>query len=261
MGILNVTPDSFFDGGRLNDQVSVRRCVESMLDSGVDYIDVGAESTRPGSMSVPAEEQIRRLRMVLDIVSDYDCQVTVDTHSVEVARFCLGYHVVVGINDVSGGRTKGLLECVASSGRFVILMHSRLTPDVMQQEPHYDDVVLEVQLELSQSVEKALSFGFALDKIWIDPGVGFAKTTSHSLSLLRCLDVFKQTGFPLLIGVSRKSFIGEYLNCSVEDRLAPSLSCVLSAYEKGVDVVRVHDFVETKLCLDMWSLLKGDLNE
>lgn len=256
MGILNVTPDSFFDGGVFCDEASVRQYVELMISCGVDYIDLGAESTRPGSQKVTTEEQINRLRPALDILSDYSCSVTIDTYCSEVAQFCFNYDCVVGINDVSGGRTDSLLKVVASSGRFVILMHSRLTPETMQQEPFYDNVIDEVQVELKKSIDLALSLGMSSHQIWIDPGIGFAKNPEHNMTLLRQISTLKEMGHSVILGVSRKSFMGHFLDCPLSDRLGASLACALYAQDQGVDVIRVHDCRQTQYALKMWSLLK-----
>ena len=207
MGVLNVTPDSFSDGGRWLDPDAAVAHGLTLVAEGADVVDVGGESTRPGAVEVPLDEELRRVVPVVE---------------------ALAAHVRVGD---AGQRSRGLLW---------VAMHMRGTPATMQQEAAYDDVVGEVRGFLVERAEKAVAAG--VDEVWIDPGIGFAKTADHNLSLLRHLDELVATGFPVLVGASRKSFLGRLTgDAAVDDRLEGSLAVAVWAMQKGAAMVRVHD--------------------
>ncbi len=241
MGILNVTPDSFSDGGRY---LSIRRAVAHALrmqEEGADLIDVGGESTRPGAKPVPAQEEIRRILPVLDrLTGKLRIPISVDTSKAAVAKaaLCAGASLV---NDVTALRDPAMAEVVALAGVPVILMHMRGSPKTMQRKAIYRRVVPEVLAELKQSIKKAIAAGISRRQILIDPGIGFSKRPEQSLAILQGLGRFKELGFPLVVGPSRKSFIGHVLGTEVEDRLFGTAAAVSLAVMHGADVVRVHD--------------------
>lgn len=251
MGVLNVTPDSFSDGGSFVDAaVAVRRAGE-MVAEGAAIIDVGPESTRPGAQAVPADEQIRRIRDVLpDIRAAHsDVSISIDTRSADVAREAtrLGADI---INDVSALRDDpGMVHVVHETGAAVILMHMRGAPTTMQRDPRnlmYDDVVGEIMAFLEERAAFAESRGVARDRIAIDPGIGFGKTVEQNLTLMRRLDAFVELGLPVVVGASRKSFIGAVLKQDDPSRrLMGSLACAVAATLAGIHVIRAHDVAAT----------------
>lgn len=246
-GILNCTPDSFADGGRwLEAEVIARRC-EEMAAHGADWIDIGGESTRPGAEPVDTEEEWRRvvpaLRAAARLVPALP--LSIDTTKAEVARRALEEGAVI-INDVSALRSDAAMAgTVASAGAAAILMHRRGLPRTMQAAPAYRDVVAEVRSELETAAAAALAAGIAPDRILLDPGIGFGKTAAHNFELLRALPVLGRAGYPVLVGASRKSLIGQVLGSPVEDRLEGSLAIAVAAVLAGAHVVRVHDVLAT----------------
>ncbi len=253
MGIVNVTPDSFSDGGRyLDPGAAIARC-RQLLDEGADLIDIGAESTRPGSQSVPADEQIRRLAPVLEaLAGDWhtwpEAAVSVDTASAAVAEaaLALGAHV---INDTSALRDPSMTGVVARSGAALVLMHMRGTPQDMQADPRYDDVVREVGEFLQARREAATAAGVADEAIALDPGIGFGKTSEHSLQLLAGTRALAALGRPVLVGASRKSFLariaGTAPTSAPEQRVDASLAAAAIAAYEGARILRVHDVAQT----------------
>jgi dihydropteroate synthase len=234
MGVLNVTPDSFSDGGRWLDPEAAIAHGLALAAEGADVVDVGGESTRPGAAEVPAEEERRRVVPVIEALAS-QVRVSVDTRKAEVAEAALAAGATI-VNDVSAG----LYEVAAAHGAGWVAMHMRGTPATMQQQTSYDDVVAEVRAFLVDRAEKAVAAG--VGEVWIDPGLGFAKTADHNLSLLRHLDDLVATGHPVLVGASRKSFIGRLTgDAPVDDRLEASLALAVWAMEKGAAMVRVHD--------------------
>ena len=238
MGIVNVTPDSFSDGGRFLDPgAAVAHGIE-LAGQGADVLDVGGESTRPGAAPVPADEELRRILPVVQELAPH-VRVSVDTRKAEVADAALGAGATM-LNDVSAD----LHEVAAAHRAAWVAMHMRGTPATMQREPVYDDVVAEVRDFLVARAEAASAAGVA--EVWIDPGIGFGKTVDHNLSLLRHLDALVETGFPVLVGVSRKSFIGKLTGAApVDDRLEGSLAAAVWALAQGAAMVRVHDVEPT----------------
>jgi dihydropteroate synthase len=234
MGVLNVTPDSFSDGGRWLDPDAAVAHGLALAAEGADVVDVGGESTRPGAAEVPADEELRRVVPVISALASR-VRVSVDTRKADVAEAALAAGATI-VNDVSAT----LHEVAAAHGAGWVAMHMRGTPATMQQHAVYDDVVAEVRGFLVQRAEKATAAG--VGEVWIDPGLGFAKTAEHNLSLLRHLDELVATGIPVLVGASRKSFIGRLTgDAGVDDRLEGSLAAAVWAIDKGVAMVRVHD--------------------
>ncbi|CUT07282.1 dihydropteroate synthase [Candidatus Kryptonium thompsonii] len=243
MGILNVTPDSFSDGGRYFTVDSAVEHAMKMIEDGADIIDVGGESTRPGSEPVPLEEELRRVIPVIkEIVKRTDVPISIDTYKSEVARQALDNGAVI-VNDISGLRfDEKMVEVIAQYNASVIIMHIKGTPKTMQQNPYYDDVISEIYGYLSESIERAQSYG--IKQIIVDPGIGFGKRLVDNLEIIRRLREFKSLGYPILIGVSRKSFIGNILNLPVEERLEGTAGAVAISVWNGANIVRVHDVKE-----------------
>src|SRR5947209_1778859 len=234
MGVLNVTPGSFSDGGRwLDPEAAVAHGLALALE-GADVVDVGGESPRPGAAEVALDEELRRVVPVISSLARR-VRVSVDTRKADVAEAALAAGATI-VNDVSAT----LHEVAAAHGAGWVAMHMRGTPATMQQHAIYDDVVAEVREFLVERAEKAMAAG--VSEVWIDPGLGFAKTAEHNLSLLRHLEAFVATGIPVLVGASRKSFVGRLTgNAAVDDRLEGSLAAAVWAMDKGVAMVRVHD--------------------
>jgi dihydropteroate synthase len=241
VGIVNVTPDSFFDGGRYGDGVAH---AEALIAAGADWIDVGGESTRPGAASVDAETEWERVRGVVEALGPL-IPVSIDTSKASVAARALAAGAQI-INDVSGLADPAMPEVTADAAA-TIVMHMRGTPKTMNRQTHYESLVEDVATWLKERA------GLARSKtVWIDPGIGFAKTTEQSLLLLQHTDRLVATGHPVLIGASRKSFIGQALSIDdPEDRLAGSLAAVASSWSKGAQAFRVHDVAETRQLLDL----------
>lgn len=243
MGILNVNKDSFSDGGLYDKpEVAIERAFE-MKEEGVDIIDIGGESTRPGAKPCSVEEELNRVLPVVKgvIKEDIDLPISIDTYKSEVAKACLdeGAHM---INDISGLRfdTK-MAEVVAKYKTTVVLMHIKGTPQNMQENPQYECVVSEISDYLRQRIDFAIDAGIDKERIIIDPGIGFGKTVEHNLEILRKLREFKTLGRPILIGTSRKSLIGKILNLPVEERLEGTAATVAVSILNGANIIRVHD--------------------
>lgn len=256
MGIVNVTPDSFYDGGRRADAGPAVEHGLRLAEQGADILDIGGESTRPGAAAVSADDECRRVLPVLDaLAARVSVPISIDTTKAEVAQRALEAGAS-WINDVSAGRFDAAMAGVAGRrGCPVVLMHSRKTPATMQQEPYYSDVVAEVRAELMQSVQRFVSGGVARENIVLDPGIGFAKRLEDNLALLSHLDRLMDLGFPLLIGTSRKSFIGRITGKPVDERLWGTLGSVAAAFERGARMFRVHDVAETRDLLSVcWAI-------
>ncbi|MDD0844652.1 dihydropteroate synthase [Pseudomonas sp. Gutcm_11s] len=245
MGILNVTPDSFSDGGRFAARDAALRHAAEMVAAGATLIDVGGESTRPGARPVSPVEELERVAPVVEaIAAELDVVVSLDTSTPAVMRegACLGAGL---INDVRALRREGALEAAADSGLPVCLMHMLGEPGTMQHDPHYADVVGEVCEFLAQRIGACEEAGIAAERIILDPGFGFAKTLAHNLSLFKHLEALHAFGRPLLVGVSRKSMIGQVLGREVYERLPGGLALAALAVAKGACILRVHDVAET----------------
>lgn len=245
MGVLNVTPDSFSDGGRYVDpELAVRRGLE-MADDGADILDVGGESTRPGAEVVSPEEELRRVMPVLrSLRASVDLPISIDTRRARVAQSALDAGVDI-VNDISALGDDAMAETVRSAGAGLVLMHMRGTPETMQEAPVYDDVVSEVVDFLSDRVGCATDGGIPLSSIAIDPGIGFGKTVDHNLSLLRSMPRLAGLGCPVLVGVSRKSLLGAWTGRGIEDRRAGSVALAALLADRGASIVRAHDVRDT----------------
>ena len=250
MGILNVTPDSFSDAGKHTDHVAAGL---KLLADGADIVDIGGESTRPGATPVHADEEQRRILPVIRALARQGARLSVDTRHAATMRAALDAGATI-INDVSALRhDREALGVVAAAECPVILMHMRGTPQTMQSLAIYDDVVGEVSRELAASVARAEAGGIARSRITIDPGLGFAKTAAQSLALLCGLPALRQLGLPILIGASRKGFVGAYSGEPDAARRAPaSIAAALFAADNGVAIIRTHDVAETAQALRMW---------
>ena len=245
MGILNVTPDSFSDGGRFAAVDAALRHAQAMVEAGATLIDVGGESTRPGAPVVSSQEELDRVAPVVERISrELDVIISVDTSApivmTEVARLGAGL-----INDVRSLRREGALQAAAATGLPVCLMHMLGEPGDMQDNPHYEDLVGEVSAFLADSMARCAAAGIGPERIVLDPGFGFAKTLQHNLSLFKHMEALHALGRPLLVGVSRKSMVGQTLNRPVAERLCGSLALAALAMTKGARILRVHDVAET----------------
>ncbi|WP_248769547.1 dihydropteroate synthase [Pseudomonas sp. MWU12-2345] len=245
MGILNVTPDSFSDGGRFNHLDAALRHAQAMVEAGATLIDIGGESTRPGAPVVSPLEELERVAPVVErIHRELDVIISVDTSTPQVmlesARLGAGL-----INDVRSLRRDGALQAAAATGLPVCLMHMLGEPGNMQDNPHYDDVTGEVVAFLAERMEQCAAAGIAAERIVLDPGFGFAKTLAHNLSLFKHMEALHALGRPLLVGVSRKSMIGQALGRPVGERLYGGLALAALAISKGARILRVHDVAET----------------
>ena len=258
MGIVNVTPDSFYDGGKRFDGARAIAGAIEMIDSGAEILDIGGESTRPGAQPVSVDEELRRvLPVIRELRQRSSVPISIDTYKEAVARAALDAGADI-VNDVSALRfDPAMAALVARSGVPVILMHMQGVPQTMQREPRYQDVVLEVQDFLAARVRSASLAGIAREQIIIDPGIGFGKTLVHNLALLKDLHSLKSLGQPLLIGVSRKAFIGKILNSAApEERLEGSLAAAVAAAFSGANIVRVHDVRETVRALRVTDAIR-----
>jgi len=247
MGIINVTPDSFSDGGRFFDpQRAVEHAIR-LVGEGADLLDIGAESTRPGAQPVDEQEERRRLIPVVAAVAKaVSVPISVDTSKAEVAKAAIDAGAVM-VNDVTALRgDSAMVEIVAKAGASLALMHMQGSPQTMQHAPHYDDVIGEVARFLAARARFAIERGVARNRIVLDPGIGFGKTLTHNLDLLANLHVLKELGYPLLIGPSRKGFIGQLTRQSVEARGWGTAAVVALAVEQGANILRVHDVAPMK---------------
>lgn len=246
MGVLNVTPDSFSDGGRFFDRDAALAQARRLVEEGADIIDIGGESTRPGAEPVSVDEELRRVVPVVEaLAGGIDRTISVDTTKPEVMRAAVAAGAGL-VNDVNALRAPGALEAAAELGVPVCLMHMKGEPRTMQLDPRYDDVVVEVRDFLLERARAAEEAGVQREKIYIDPGFGFGKTLAHNLALLRQLEVLTTTGYPVLVGMSRKSMVGALLDTPVDDRVFGSVTLAAIAAMKGAAVVRVHDVKPTR---------------
>jgi dihydropteroate synthase len=257
MGIVNVTPDSFSDGG---DHLAPERAVErglEMRSAGADILDVGGESTRPGAAPVEIAEELERVLPVVEGLAKAGACVSIDTRHAEVMRQAAGVGAAI-INDVTALTGEpGALDAAAALGLPVVLMHMQGEPQTMQANPQYVDVVEEVLAYLKERVAACEAAGIAGDKIAVDPGIGFGKTLEHNLALIRHLDRLGETGCPVLLGASRKSFIGKLGGgAAPKDRLGGSVAAALEGARRGADILRVHDVAETVQALALWRAME-----
>jgi dihydropteroate synthase len=257
MGVLNLTPDSFYDGGRYLEPAAALARLRAMAADGAAICDIGAESTRPGAAPVDAGEELRRLAGLFSALREEPpLPFSIDTSKAAVAEAALDVGAAL-VNDVTAGRADPrLLPTVAERGAAVCLMHMQGTPATMQDDPRYDDVVSEVCDFLLRRLEAAVAAGIPEERVLLDPGIGFGKRLEHNLALLRGLPALAAIGRPLLVGVSRKGTIGTLTARPVEERLAGSLAAALACAEAGAAVLRVHDVRETVDALAVWRALR-----
>ncbi len=253
MGVLNVTPDSFSDGGRFSSLDAAITQAELMIESGVDIIDIGGESTRPGSPPLSIDEELRRVMPVLYALRDCGKPISVDTRRPEVMQEAMIAGVDM-INDITGFRDEDSLSQLRDSDCALCIMHMQGTPQTMQHDPSYDDVVREVSEFLLQRADAAASEGIDRRRLCIDPGFGFGKTLQHNLELLANVErIQRELSLPLLVGLSRKSMIGKLTDKPVEQRMAGSIAAALYAIAQGARIVRVHDVAETVDAISVWQ--------
>ncbi|MGC8702496.1 MAG: dihydropteroate synthase [Thiomonas sp.] len=256
MGIVNVTPDSFSDGGQHADPRTAIAHARALLEQGADILDIGGESSRPGSPRVSHAQEWDRIAPVLREVVRWNVPISVDTYQPDTMRLALGMGVDI-INDIHALRVPGALDVVAASTAGICLMHMLGEPGTMQQAPHYADVGREVHAFLLERAQALESRGVAASRIALDPGFGFGKTLEHNLALAHALGELVAEGYPVLIGVSRKSMLGEMLGRRVDDRLAGSLAAALACIASGAQIVRVHDVGPTLDAIKVWHAMRA----
>ncbi|MBA4313066.1 MAG: dihydropteroate synthase [Chlorobiaceae bacterium] len=240
MGILNITPDSFADGGKFNCIDDAVNYALKMADEGADIIDIGGESTRPGSTQISVEEELKRVLPVIErLVKQTNVPISIDTYKSEVAELALNAGAQI-VNDISGLHfDPKMAPIVARLHASLVVMHIKGTPRTMQANPEYNNLITEVKSYLETSINSAVSSG--IKQIIIDPGIGFGKTVEHNLEIIKCLREFSALGYPIMTGPSRKSFIGKILNVDVDDRLEGTAAAVAACVMNGANIVRVHD--------------------
>ncbi len=249
MGIINVTPDSFFDGGKfysrgLPSLERIQREAQAMIDGGATFLDIGGSSSRPGAEAVGATEEIERVLPVVESLAHLPVALSVDTFHAKTAKAVLEVGADV-INDISGGKDPQMFETIADSGCAYVIMHMQGNPQNMQKNPTYSNVVAEVQEYLEKKVDMLERIGVCRSRLAVDPGFGFGKTFEHNIQLFKSLDSFRFLGIPLLVGLSRKSFLGDIVARDVNERLQASVTAAVLAVKKGASIVRVHDVTET----------------
>jgi dihydropteroate synthase len=252
LGIVNVTPNSFSDGGRFLDPA---RAIDHGLrlgEEGADLVDVGGESTRPGAQAVALDEELRRVMPVVEALAREGIAVSVDTMKPEVMRAAIEAGCAA-VNDVNAFRAPGAVEAVAHAGVGLIAMHMQGTPETMQAEPRYDDVVAEVAAYLGSRARALEAAGVEASRIALDPGFGFGKTLEHNVALFRALPALASMGYPVVAGVSRKRMIGEITGRPLAERTAGSVAAALLAVQNGARLVRVHDVKETVDAIRVWA--------
>ena len=257
MGVVNITPDSFSDGGHFATTETAFARAQQLIEEGADIIDIGGESTRPGAGGVTLGEERLRVLPLLEQLASGPVPVSVDTQKPELMREAIAAGAAM-INDINALQSLDALETIARSDVAVCLMHKQGTPADMQRDPHYDDVVAEVLAFLAGRVQAARSAGIAPERIVIDPGFGFGKTLEHNLELLRELGRFSDAGAILLAGISRKGMLGHITGREVNERVFASVAAAVIAVEKGARIVRVHDVAATRDALAVWTAVKLD---
>lgn len=257
MGVVNVTPDSFSDGGLYLDPGAAVAHGRELAAAGAEILDVGGESTRPGAQEVSREEELARVVPVIEGVGDLDVRISIDTSKAPVAAAALDAGAEI-VNDVTALRGDPAMAALcAERGCGIVLMHMLGTPRTMQDDPRYGDVVAEVKAFLAERLEAAVAAGIAEERIWLDPGIGFGKTAAHNMELLRRLGELRALGRPLVVGTSRKSFIGRVDGSPPEERLGGTIASSLLAAAEGAEVLRVHDAAEMRQALTMATAILG----
>ena len=255
MGILNATPDSFSDGGKFRSAKDAIAQAELMIQNGVDLIDIGGESTRPGAEPVDLQEELDRVLPVIEALKDCGVPLSIDTYKAETMRQSL--HAGVDcVNDIWALRQADALDAVMESHNCgIVLMHMQRDPLTMQFNPEYQDVIAEVKIFLKDRVRLLISKGISVERIAIDPGFGFGKSLEHNLKMLANFDDFNALDLPVLAGISRKSMIGKITGKDTHDRVAPSIAAAIMAADRGAQIVRVHDVAETVDALKLWEAI------
>lgn len=259
MGVVNVTPDSFSDGGHYQGHDAAVAHARRLIDEGADLLDIGGESTRPGATAVSLEEERRRVLPVLEALLPANIPLSIDTQKPELMREAAAAGAAM-INDVNGFEAVGALQSVSGSDCAVCIMHKQGQPQTMQQAPQYRDVVAEVDAYLHARMVAAEAAGIAPSRLVIDPGFGFGKTLEHNMLLLRELDRLAATGVPVLAGLSRKSMIGALTGREVGDRVFGSVAAALIAAQRGAAILRVHDVAATRDALAVWKAVESNKN-
>ena len=258
MGILNVTPDSFSDGGDYLDAGKAVARALQMVEEGADIIDLGGESSRPGSKSVTVEEELRRVISIVEkLVEAVSVPISIDTTKSEVARRCIEAGVAI-VNDISGLTfDPAMPDVCAEFGAGVVVMHMQGNPQTMQENPRYDNVVNEIDCFFRQRMESLMAAGIAEESIVFDPGIGFGKTAAHNLEILANITELKKIGCPVLVGHSRKRFLAKVLGRDVDERLFGTVGVSIALAAQGVDILRVHDVLATKDAIAAWNAIRN----
>jgi dihydropteroate synthase len=259
MGVVNVTPDSFSDGGKFLERSKAVDHAQQLIEEGATILDIGGESTRPGAAEVSIEEELRRVVPVVEALAGKGAVISVDTSKPEVMKAAAAAGAGI-INDVRALAAPGAIEAAAESGCAICLMHMQGDPRTMQQSPRYGDVVTEVKAFLEARAQSCRAAGIPADRISIDPGFGFGKTLEHNAALLRRLDALTETGWPLVVGLSRKSMLQKILGRPVGERLYGSLALAVMAAMKGAHIVRAHDVAATADALKTVSAIQSSTN-
>lgn len=257
MGVVNVTPDSFSDGGDFLDAQAAIDHGKRLVDDGAHILDIGGESTRPGSKPITVDEECGRILPVIDGLADIGVPISVDTRHADVMRRAIdaGASIVNDVTALTGDPNS--IEVCAETGVDVALMHMQGTPETMQDDPTYDDAALDIVDYMRERIETLEAAGIGRDKICVDPGIGFGKTLEHNLRILSAIDAFHELGVPILLGVSRKSFITKIdRNVPAKDRVAGSIAAAIAGWDRGVQIFRVHDVAETRQALAVWQAIE-----
>lgn len=257
MGIVNVTPDSFFDGGKFDDTHAAIKHAKQLVEDGADILDIGGESSRPGAEPLSAEAELQRVLPVIEALSDLNTHISIDTYRAETARKAveLGASIINDITALQGDEQ--MAEVIAEAGCECILMHMQGSPQNMQNAPNYDDVVDDICAFFENRIEYAVGKGISEQNIWLDPGFGFGKTLENNLEILRRLKEFKRLGCPVLTGTSNKSMIGQVLDAPVNMRCEGTAATVAVGICNGADCIRVHDVNKMKLVAKMCDAIMG----
>ncbi len=257
MGVVNVTPDSFSDGGDFLDAQAAIDHGKRLVDDGAHILDIGGESTRPGSKPITVDEECGRILPVIDGLADIGVPISVDTRHADVMRRAIdaGASIVNDVTALTGDPNS--IDVCAETGVDVALMHMQGTPETMQDNPSYEDAALDIVDYMRERIETLTAAGIGRDKICIDPGIGFGKTLEHNLRILSAIDAFHELGVPILLGVSRKSFITKIdRNVPAKDRVAGSIAAAIAGWDRGVQIFRVHDVAETRQALAVWQAIE-----
>lgn len=260
MGVLNITQDSFSDGGLYLNANKARDRALAMIDQGVSIIDIGAESTRPGAQPITAEAELQRVVPLIEFIVNLNIPVSIDTNKAEVMQAAVDAGACL-INDVCALQNEGAIETAAQLRVPVCLMHMQGSPQTMQENPHYDDVVVDIMAFFKERIKACEDAGIDKERIILDPGFGFGKTVAHNFSILKRLGEFKTLDLPLLVGLSRKSMIGAIINKPPEQRVSASIALAVVAWQSGANFIRVHDVAETKDALSMITALQSASGE